>query len=94
MESILRNVTDIAGDDRRGLEHLVGAHLQDNQQILIQILDIGVTQPDEVRSAAMQRAAAIAEQGRIHAAAQGVTLEDTDQAIDDAIRNARQQRAT
>ena len=94
MESVLRNVKDIVGDDRRGLEHVVGAHLRDHQQVLIHVLDIDVVPPDEARRAAIERATALAEQGRAHAAAQGVSLEEADDVIDDAIRNVRQRRQT
>jgi hypothetical protein len=94
MESVLRNVKDIVGDDRRGLEHVVGAHLRDHQQVLIHVLDIDVVPADESRGAAIGRASAIAEQGRAHAAAQGVSPEEADDVIDDAIRNVRQRRQT
>lgn len=92
MESILRNVKDIAGDDRRSLEHVVGAHLRDHQQVLIHVLDIDVLPPDEARRAGIQEASAIAERGRAHAAAQGVSPEEADAVIDDAIRQVRQRR--
>ena len=49
METILRHVIDMACDDRRSLEHVVGAHLRDNQQVLIHVLDIGVV-PSEDRA--------------------------------------------
>jgi hypothetical protein len=94
MQSILRNVKDIAGDDRRSLEHVVGAHLGDHQQVLIQVLDIGVVPSDEARRAGIEQAAAIAQRGRVHAAAQKVNPEEADAAIDEAIRQARQHRTS
>ncbi len=94
MESVLRNVKDIVGDDRRGLEHVVGAHLRDHQQVLIHVLDIDIVPPDEARREAIKRATALAEQGRANAAAQGVTPEEADDVIDDAIRNVRQRQQT
>lgn len=92
MESVLRNVKDIAGDDRRSLEHVVGAHLRDHQQVLIHVLDIDVVPPDEARRAGIKEASAIAERGRAHAAAQGVSPEEADAVIDDAIRQVRRRR--
>jgi hypothetical protein len=92
METVLRNVKDIARDDREGLEHLVGASLQENQQVLIHILDIGIVPTDSVRGAAIEQAAALAEQGRRHAASQGITPEESDEAIDEAINWARRER--
>jgi len=41
MESIIRNVKDIEGDDRRSLEHVVGQPLRDNQQVIIKVMTIG-----------------------------------------------------
>ena len=92
MESILRNVKDISGDDRRSLEHVVGAHLRDHQQVLIHVLDIDVVPTDEARRAGMEQAAVIAERGRAHAATQGVSPDEADTVIDDAVRQVRRQR--
>jgi hypothetical protein len=44
MESITRNVKDLADEDRRNLEDFVGQHLQDNQQVIIKVITVG-TQP-------------------------------------------------
>ncbi len=44
MESIVRNVKDIQADDRRSLEHVVGQHLQDNQQVIIRVLTVSEAQ--------------------------------------------------
>jgi hypothetical protein len=92
MESVLRNVKDMAGDERRSLEHVVGAHLRDNQQVLIQVLDLDVVQSDDMRSDGLEQAAAVAKRGRAHAAAEGVSTEDANAVIDDAIRVVRKPR--
>jgi hypothetical protein len=92
METILHNVKDIASNDRRSLEHLVGTHLEDNQQVLIHVLDVGVEPSDDERRMGIQMAAAIAAKGRLHAARKGVSSEEADAAIDESIRYARQSR--
>lgn len=38
MQSIIRDVREINAGDRRALEHLLGAPLQDDQTLIIQIL--------------------------------------------------------
>ena len=38
MEEVIRNVADIDTADRRALEHLVGRHLSENQQVIISIV--------------------------------------------------------
>lgn len=93
IESVLRNANNIAGDDRRSLEHVLGSQLADHQQILIQVLDIDGAQPEETRRAAVAGAAAIAERGRAHATEQA-SVEEADETIDEAIRQVRQRPAT
>lgn len=44
MENIVRNVRDIDAGDRHALEHVVGQALRDNQRLVIQIAEIGVSQ--------------------------------------------------
>jgi len=39
METISRNITDLAADERNVLERFVGKHLTDNQRIVVQIMD-------------------------------------------------------
>jgi hypothetical protein len=43
MSPIVRNVKDIGVDDRRSLEHVVGQHLQDDQQVVIHVVSIATT---------------------------------------------------
>ena len=92
MESIIRNVKDIDGDDRCGLENVVGKHLQDNQQVIIHVIDVGIEPDEETRRAGLKAAREVARQGRANAAAQGVTEEEAGQIIDEAIRHVRQQK--
>ena len=40
MEKVIRNVADIDNADRRALEHLIGTHLADHQQVIIGIVDL------------------------------------------------------
>ena len=42
MESIKRSVKDIDTADRRALEHVIGKHLSENQQVVIQVLKVDV----------------------------------------------------
>lgn len=39
METVIRNVGDFESADRRAIEHVLGTHLSENQQVLIQVLD-------------------------------------------------------
>lgn len=46
MEAITRSVSDIDHADRQALEHLLGTRLSENQQVIIQVANVGV-QPAE-----------------------------------------------
>jgi hypothetical protein len=94
MQTVLRNVKDISGDDRQSLEHVVGAPLQDDQQVLIHVLNVGVVPTEDARREGIQRAAIIAERGRQHAATLGVTCQEADEAIEQANREVRQRRSS
>lgn len=39
METISRNITDLADDERSFIERFVGKHLTENQRIVVQVLD-------------------------------------------------------
>ena len=43
MEKVIRNVTEIDAADRRAIEHLLGRHLDETQQVVISVvsLDLG-----------------------------------------------------
>jgi hypothetical protein len=92
MESIVRSVKDIDADKRTWIESAIGRRLQENQQLIIHVVDVG-TEPDaETRSRVLDQAAAIAAQGRANAAAQSVAEDEIDAAIDEAIGHARRHR--
>ena len=94
MESIVRNVKDIEGNERHLYESVLGQQLADHQQVIIRVINPGVEPDEAVRDAAMERASEIARQGRANAAAQGVTEEEAGAVIDEAIREVRRQRRT
>ncbi len=45
MDSIIRNVTDIDQADRQALEHVIGQHLRENQQVVISVLNVDMSKP-------------------------------------------------
>ena len=92
MECFIQNVNDIDADKLRSLEHVVGQQLRANQQVVIRVVEVGTEKSDETRNQALGRAAEIARQGRANAAAQGVSDEEVDAALDEAIRHVRQQQ--
>jgi len=93
MESIVRNVKDIEPAERRYLESTLGRRLQENQQVVIQVIDLAVEPDAETKQAALARASQIARKGRANAAEQGVTEEEVDAAIDEAMDHVRRRKS-
>jgi hypothetical protein len=44
MEEVIRNVAEIDDADRRALEHLIGKHLAEHQQVIISVIEVAVPQ--------------------------------------------------
>jgi hypothetical protein len=92
MEMFIQNVKDFDADKREALEHVVGRHLDANQQVVIRVIDVDEQPSQQARNEALARAAEIARRGRASAGAQGVTEDEVDAAIDEAIRQVRRQK--
>ena len=89
MDSIIRNVSDLAADERRVYESVLGHTLRENERIVLRVVEMGAEPDEGVRKAALARAVEIARQGRAAAADQGATPEDADAAVEEAVRNVR-----
>jgi len=90
MELISRDVKNLESDERQLYESVVGHALHENQRIIIRVVDL---EPDEAtRRAAMGRVVEIARKGREAARAQGITEEEANTAIDEAVRDVRRAR--
>jgi hypothetical protein len=44
MEEVIRNVADIDSGDRLALEHLIGKHLAENQQVVISVMEVATAE--------------------------------------------------
>jgi hypothetical protein len=47
MESTVRNVREIASDERRVYETVLGQRLTENQQVVLQVIDLGESSTEE-----------------------------------------------
>jgi hypothetical protein len=47
MEKVIRNVSEIDTADRRAIEHLIGKHLAEHQQVIISVVNLDLASPDE-----------------------------------------------
>lgn len=86
----LRNVTDVQGDKRTALEGLLGQQLSENQQVFIMVFTPGVVPDDETRQAA--RIEKTLDESERQAAARGITAEEADAAVDEAMEHVRHRR--
>jgi hypothetical protein len=91
MVTFIQKVKDIDADKRQALEHVMGLHLRQNQEVVIRVIDVGEEPNRLARNEALTRAAEIARQGRAGVAEQGITEVEVDEALDEAIRHARRQ---
>ena len=47
MDKVIRNVAEIDSADRRALERLIGKRLADYQQVIIDVVNLDITVPEE-----------------------------------------------
>lgn len=61
MDPIVRNVRDINSSERRVLEHVLGQQLEENQQVIVQIVTLGMQPAEEERQPTATSAAGLPE---------------------------------
>lgn len=88
----IRNVNQIPADEKRALETLLGATLEPEQQVLILTYRPSVQADDGARQAARQRIAHTIAVSQEFALSQGVSPEEADAAIDEAMSQIRRRR--
>ena len=87
--TVTKSVQEIPDDARRTLENLLGLNLQPNQQVFVMVFTPGTVPDDAIRR---QAAAAIRETWKridAHVAAEGISGEEIDAAIDEVMRHVR-----
>ena len=78
MESFIRRVNELNTDE-----------LREDQPVIMHVVELGAEPDGRTRKAAGERAIAIARRGRASATDQGVTSEEADRVIDEALHEAR-----
>ena len=89
MESIIRKVDELNADERRMYESVVGHAWREDRRVITHVVELGAEPDGPTRKAAGQRAIEIARRGRASAAEQGVTSEEADPVIDEALHEVR-----
>ena len=87
-----KNVMDIPSTERQALEHLLGAPLEPQQSVMIFSYTPGTLPADEAREAARVQIERMMATNQQLAANQGITAEESDAAIDEAMTQVRKRR--
>lgn len=79
METVIRNVAELDNADRQAIEHLLGKHLADNQQVVISVVSVDLAHPVE---SLIPAAEGVPDWWKVY---EGLNDEDVDR-LDQAIR--------
>jgi len=92
METISKKVDDLSASDRTTFERLFGHQLEHGQQVTV--MAYHAREDDELaKEAARKRILAILDKAARNAAAQGITEEEADAAVDEAMEVIRHRSA-
>lgn len=80
MESVIRNVRDIDTGERRALEHVLGQQLQENQQVIIQVVTLGI-EPEKHEDGESLRARQLPEWCEVYAGLSDEQVADAESVI-------------
>ena len=86
---IVRNVRDIPPDDKHSLEHILGEPLRDDQRVCIMVIAPDTAPNEQTRRAALERLHQLLDQAERRAEALGITPEEADAAVEDAMQHVR-----
>jgi len=94
MENMLsRNVTEIPEASRRSLEDLLGQQLRADQRVFIMVLDSPSVPDEEQRGSAAAGLRKIIAAAQSHADRAGVSDEELDASVDEAMAHVRRRQA-
>jgi L-fucose isomerase-like protein len=85
----VQNVKDLQDGGKRWLENVLGQHLRENQQVFIMVFTPGVEPNEAVRRGALASVQRTMTHVEKNLAAQGVTDEAFDAAVDEAMEDVR-----
>jgi len=85
-----RNVMDIPASERQALENLLGAPLEPQQRVMIFSYTPGTLPSDDARRAARSQIEQMINTNQQLAVDQGTSSEESDAAIDEAMKKVRQ----
>jgi hypothetical protein len=95
METIFdHNVSELTASNKQSLEAVLGRPLQGHQRVFIRVFDEAVVPDEATRRAAMQDLEQLLDKADQHAREHGITAEEADAAVEEAMQHVRRgQRA-
>jgi hypothetical protein len=92
MESVTRDVDKIEPSERRVYEAALGRSLRDNQQVILRVIDLKKEPDESVRRKGSEEFHALCREGTEDRQRLGISVEDADAALDEAIRAIRSRK--
>ena len=92
MESFIRSASEIEGDPRRWVESGLGQQLRQNQRVMVTVLNLGVEPDEETRREAREELRRIRAEAAENIKAQGISPEEVDAVVDEAIADLRRRK--
>jgi hypothetical protein len=89
MESVTRNVDKIESNERRVYEAVLGHALRDNQQVILRVIELRKEPDESVRRKASEEFHELCREGTENRQRQGISVEEADEALDEAMRAVR-----
>ncbi|MGO8750023.1 MAG: hypothetical protein ACLQNE_29095 [Thermoguttaceae bacterium] len=89
MESISRDVRSLESDERRLYESVVGHALGENQRVIIHVIELAKGPDESVRAKAVEEFHELCREGTENRERQGISVEQADQVLEEAVQAAR-----
>lgn len=87
--SITRDVTDLVNQDKQSLEHILGAPLSEGQKVYVVAFTPGKEPDSQLRARAADAVERVLDEAADHARRQGVSDDQIDAAVDEAMGTVR-----
>jgi hypothetical protein len=87
------SVVELAGEDRRSVENLLGQPLEDEQEVYVLAFQPGVVPDESARQQALANMRTTFAKAEQHAEGQGADDSEIDEAVDEAMDHVRYGKA-
>jgi hypothetical protein len=92
MESVTRDVANIESNERRVYEAVLGHALHENQQVILRVIELKTEKDESVRRSARESFHELCREGTENRQRQGISVDEADQAVEQAIRAVRSRK--